>query len=125
MVTPTRWTSGIRRPAPPATVFDDAMQQERTALAWERTSVSLMVVGALITREAAVRDLWPFIVAGMAGVLVGVAVLVWAGVHYAQLHETLRRGEGAVHPLATRVLGLASIIGIGMALLLSVAVVLA
>lgn len=103
--------------------MDDGLQPERTALAWERTSVSLMVVGALMTRYASSNELALFTIAGLGGVVVGAAVLVWAGFHYDELHQPLRAGDSPVHPFATRLIGLASIIGTGLATVMGIALV--
>lgn len=111
-----------RHDAVPSAVFDDGMQAERTALAWERTSFSLMVVGALMVRQAATNDFILFEVAGLGGVVVGAGVLVWAGIHYDELHAPLQEGVSPVHPLATRILGLASIFGIGLAMVMTIAI---
>jgi uncharacterized membrane protein YidH (DUF202 family) len=85
-----------RRPGPP-TSFDVGLQQERTSLAWERTAISLMVAATLLARYAAEDGIWP--VAGAAFVLAtgGGLLLFWTGVHYDDLHETLRSGAAVDH----------------------------
>lgn len=108
----------------PSTVFDDGMQAERTALSWERTSVSLMVIGVLMVRQAAVSDFFLFTFAGIGGVVVGSGVLVWAGLHYDELHTPLQGGHSPVHPRAVRILGLATIVGTGLATSMVIAIYL-
>lgn len=108
----------------PATVVDPGLQQERTALAWERTAIATMVAGALLGRWAA-QDAAPlFGVLGIAQVAFGGALLVWAGTHYEDLHGPLREGIDPTHPAAVRAVGLGTTIGIGAALALALVVVL-
>jgi uncharacterized membrane protein YidH (DUF202 family) len=100
-------------------VVDPGLQQERTALAWERTAVSLMVAGTLLARYAADASHWTTALAGIAEVVVGAVILVWAEVHYVDLRGPIVAGAGVVHPTATRVVGLAAIGFTGFALLLA------
>lgn len=108
----------------PSEVADPGLQQERTALAWERTAIATMVAGALLGRWAA-QDAAPlFGVLGIMQVAFGGALLVWAGTHYEDLHGPLREGVAPTHPTAVRTVGLATTIGIGAALALAIVVVL-
>lgn len=115
-----------RRPplARPDTVFDDGLQHERTALAWERTAVATMVAGVVLSRFAAIHDYWPFAALGLVQTAFGGALLVWAAAHYENLHGTLRAGDDVVHPRATAVVGIATVVGIGAGLLMAVAIAL-
>ena len=107
----------------PVAVFDAGLQHERTSLAWERTAISMMVAGLVLSRFAATQALWLLAAGGMGQVTFGAALLVWSGVHYEDLHGTLRRGADVVHPDATRWVGLATIVGTGAGLVAAVAVV--
>jgi uncharacterized membrane protein YidH (DUF202 family) len=89
-------------------VFDPMLQHERTALAWERTAIATIVAGVLLTRHGAEIDT-ALAMIGVAQVLVGAVLLIWAGHHYEQLHASLRRGESPVHPTAARIVGLATV----------------
>lgn len=108
-----------RRPRPEHT-FDAGLQQERTSLAWERTAVATMAAGVLFARFAAAESVVPLALFGVAQTVCGAAVLVWAGVHYDELHDTLRDGTGVVHPLAARLLGAATVVFTGIALAVAV-----
>jgi uncharacterized membrane protein YidH (DUF202 family) len=90
----------------PHASFNPALQHERTALAWERTAISVMVMGVALARVSAVEEAWALALVGMALAAAGGAVLVWAGLHYDDLHGPLRRGDDVVHPLAARLLGI-------------------
>ncbi len=106
----------------PATNFDEGLQHERTALAWERTSISMMVVGAILARYAADVAHPSVAVAGLVQTAIGAGVLVWAGWHYDDLHGQLRANDPVVHPFAARLLGLGTIGFSGFALVIAVIV---
>ena len=89
----------------PEVPFSSSLQHERTALAWERTAIAVMVAGMVLARVSALEEAWASAVAGTVLTAAGGAVLVWAGLHYDDLHGPLRRGEDVVHPLAARLLG--------------------
>ena len=81
------------RRARPERLYDVGGQQERTALAWDRTGVSLMVVGALYLRGGRppyhhVRH-WP----GLAVLVLGAALIVAAYRRYEGQHGALREGR--------------------------------
>ena len=97
-------------------VVDPGLQQERTALAWERTAIAIMVAGVLLARYAAQSSNWITALAGIAQTIVGAAVLVWAGVHYVDLRGPIAEGSGVVHPTATRIVGLSAVMFSGLAL---------
>lgn len=110
--------------ARPVQVFDEGLQHERTALAWERTAIATMVAGALLGRWAA-EDAAPlFGVLGIAQVAFGGALLAWTGRHYEELHGPLRAGDSPVHPMAVRVVGAVTTVSIGVALVFAAVVVL-
>lgn len=106
----------------PTTVFDAGLQHERTSLAWERTAISMMVAGLVLSRFAATESFWLMAAGGMAQVTFGAVLLVWSGAHYEELHGTLRRGTGVVHPSAARWVGLATIAGTGAGLIAAIVV---
>jgi uncharacterized membrane protein YidH (DUF202 family) len=108
----------------PASVFDTGLQHERTSLAWERTSISMMVAGLLLSRFAATEEFWLLAAGGMAQVTFGAVLLVWSGLHYEDLHGPLRSGTDVVHPSAARWIGLATIAGTGAGLVAALVVAL-
>ena len=111
---------GRHRPDRPERVFDPMLQHERTALAWERTAIAVMVTGVLFARQATeIHE--SLAVLGIAQVVLGGVVLIWAGWHYDDLHAPLRRGQSPVHPGAARIVGLTTIVFIGAALIITVA----
>ncbi|NNE12492.1 MAG: DUF202 domain-containing protein [Ilumatobacter sp.] len=110
----------MNRPRP-ETVFDQGLQHERTALAWERTAIASMVAGVLVGRYAAESLHVVFAFVGLAQVGMGAAVLVWTGRHYDDLHGPLRQGESPIHPLAARVVGLGTVGFSGAALVIAIA----
>ena len=94
----------------PSEVFDVGLQHERTALAWERTAIASMVAGVLMTRYAAESLHAVFAAVGMLQVAFGAAVLLWAALHYDDLHGPLRSGQSPVHPTAARIVGLLTVV---------------
>ena len=81
------------RRARPERLYDVGGQQERTALAWDRTGVALMVVGALYLRGGQppyhhVRH-WP----GLAVLILGAGLIVAAYRRYEGQHGALREGR--------------------------------
>lgn len=104
----------------PAKVFDPGLQHERTALAWERTAIAVMVAGVLLARYAAQTVHFVIAFVGVAQVAFGAGLLVWTGRHYDDLHGPLRAGASPVHPTAARLIGLATVVFSGFALLLAV-----
>lgn len=99
--------SALPRRAPE--LHKPGLQPERTALAWERTAISMMVVGVLLALYAADDAHWFTAFAGLAQTVAGSAVLVWAGFHYRRLHGPIKRGDGVVHPGAAKAVGIATI----------------
>ena len=108
----------------PSSVFDPGLQHERTSLAWERTAISMMVAGLLLSRFAATENLWVLATAGMAQVTFGSGLLVWSVAHYEALHGELRRGDDVVHPSAARWVGIAAVITTGAGLIAAIIVML-
>lgn len=112
------------RPPRPETSFDRGLQHERTALAWERTAIAMMVSGIVLSRFAAINSSLLVVAAGLMQTAFGAAVLVWAGSHYDDLHGPLREGADVVHPQAARVVGIVTVSAIGVGLVLALVVVL-
>jgi uncharacterized membrane protein YidH (DUF202 family) len=103
---------------------EDGLQDERTALAWERTAISVMVMGVLIARYAALSLHWAFGVAGLLAVAIGSAILVWAGQRYDEMQRHIERGDNPVHPTATRVVGMLAVVLTGVSLVLAIVIAL-
>lgn len=100
------------------------LQHERTALAWERTSIAMIVAGVLLARYASTDAHWTIALIGLTHTMVGAGVLVWAGYHYDDLHGPIKRSE-VVHPTAARLMGLTTITLTGAGLILAVILILA
>ena len=82
----------------PDRVFDRGLQHERTALAWDRTGLSLLVVGALLLRSGGPPYGDLVHAPGYFGLSVG-AILLWAGGRrYRRREATLRQGASPVRP---------------------------
>ena len=94
----------------PTDRFDGGLQQERTALAWERTAISMMVAGILLARFTATDGHPSLSVVGLGVTVFGGILLVWAGVHYEALHGPLRDGDPIVHPTAARTVGIVTVL---------------
>jgi uncharacterized membrane protein YidH (DUF202 family) len=110
----------VSGPARPDESFDRGLQHERTALAWERTAIALMIAGLVLSRAAALEEQWVVAAVGLLLTVFGGSVLIWAGVHYEDLHGPLRRGDDVVHPLAARLVGLATVGASGLGLAFAV-----
>ncbi len=108
----------------PATNFDEGLQHERTALAWERTAIATMVAGVLMARYASDSLHVGFAFVGLAQVVVGAAVLVWSARHYDDLHGPLREGQSPVHPTAARVVGVGAVIFTGAGFVIALVIAL-
>lgn len=93
----------------PDTVFDQGLQAERTALAWERTAIAAMVAGVLMARYASQSVHFAFALLGLAQVVVGAGLLLWSARHYEDLHGPLHAGETPIHPTAARLVGLSTV----------------
>lgn len=82
------------------------LQPERNALAWERTAISMLLLGVVLARAGSKGGHWAIALAGLAQTVVGSAVLVWAGFHYRHLHGPIEHGgDRVVHPGAARAVG--------------------
>jgi len=74
-------------------LFDQGLQPERTALAWRRTSLSL-IVGALVAARVLPHFWGPpgLLIAGV-GIIASLAVLVLAHRRYLTSHHRLTSGQ--------------------------------
>ena len=59
-------------------------------------------------------------VLGVVWVVFGGGVLFWSGWHYEDLHGPLRAGQSPTHVTASRVMGMATVLCVGVALVLAV-----
>ncbi len=100
----------------PDELFDPGLQQERTALAWDRTAVAILVAASVMLRDAIVNGLVAFIGVAAAFIAVGAAVLVVAYLRYGALHVILRRAGTVAEPILVRVVGTATVVFNGLAL---------
>jgi uncharacterized membrane protein YidH (DUF202 family) len=114
---------GAEGPGPPGSeVVDLGLQHERTALAWDRTALALIVVGAFSVQVAGggigeLAHLPGYLVAGLG------AVLLWLGARrYWRRDADLRAGSSPVRPrlivvtgVAATVMGLTSLVLVLMA----------
>lgn len=110
-------SSGPEHPHPfeadePDSVLDIGLQHERTALAWDRTALALMVVGALVIRS--VRELgWLWGLPGYLTVAIG-GVVLWLGSRHGRRQQAdLRAGASPVRP---RLVLLVGVVAVGISL---------
>lgn len=97
-----------RRPQPEE-FFDEGLQHERTALAWDRTSLAMIVAGAVLMRNpSSAFPLLPTVVGGVV-VVTGAWLNVVAHRRYRSLHRVLRADETVVNPWLLRWIGLSTV----------------
>ncbi len=108
------------RPERPIRSFDVGLQHERTALAWERTAIAMMVAGVVFVRYASSHTSLVLEAIGLAQITFGSIVLVWAGAHYEELHGLLRSGTSVIHPTMAKTIGLATVVLSGIGLLVGI-----
>lgn len=99
------------------------LQHERTTLAWERTAFSLMGVGVVLGRFAAVNDVLLAEVVALPLVVLGAALLVWAGAFYERRAEHIDARHDVAHPAAARLVGTVAVATTGASLLAGIVVV--
>jgi len=79
-----------------------------------------MATGVLLARTAA--QVHPVLASvGVFQVVLGSALLVWTGQHYDDLHDHLRAAKSPAHPTGARLVGVATTVFTGLALVVAVA----
>jgi uncharacterized membrane protein YidH (DUF202 family) len=109
-------------PDPPFPIRPDqaggGLQPERTALAWERTAIAMMVAGAVLAKQAASGLHFTLGLIGVGEVVAGGMLLAWAGRHSTELHDP------EAPPQAVPQVGMARLVGIGAMVLNGTALIL-
>lgn len=111
-----------RRRIPPERVFDEGLQQERTALAWDRTALAMIASGFIYARAVGPPYLRPAQAPVVVALVIGAGMLVLGARRYADLHATLRADRPVVRGPYVRAVWLGAVV-VGVAS--TVAVVLA
>lgn len=94
----------------PRTIYDRGMQQERTALAWDRTALAMIVGGALFVRAGQPPYHAPRHLPGILMIVLGAVVLVLSFERYERRDVRLRGGGPVLQPLLVRVVGVAVVL---------------
>lgn len=81
-------------PTPARRVFDEGLQAERTALAWDRTALTTVAIGALLARAGGTVLPWAWIAAAVVLAVAAVGLLL-GRTRYLRRDAALR-GERAV-----------------------------
>ena len=84
----------------PDRVYDRGAQQERTELAWTRTAMAVVVVGALMLRVGALAGGPVLLIPGFVLLALGAIIFDRSARRYVVLHGILRGGASVVSPLA-------------------------
>lgn len=116
------WRSRPGRPETPEEVFDRGLQQERTALAWDRTALSLVAAAVLYVRLVGPPLLRASQVPGLLALALGAHMLVVGSRRYADLHTLLRHRGSVAHHRNLRLVGLGTVafgLACGLAILRS------
>lgn len=116
--------SGIPLDPPPSPGVAGGLQHERTALAWERTAIAMMVAGVAMARYAAVDGHIILSVGGVAETCGGGALLYWAGRHDDQLHNPAEPVSAVPQLGLSRIVGAGTVAFTGMSLVLAILIVI-
>ena len=93
----------------PEEVFDEGLQQERTGLAWDRTSLSMIVAGLVLMRNpSSVIPLLPMTVGGVI-VVTGTWLGLVSYLRYRRLHRVLRDDRTPASPWLIRWVGASTV----------------
>jgi uncharacterized membrane protein YidH (DUF202 family) len=84
---PTRWW---RPRSGPEQVYDQGLQQERTALAWDRTGLAMLGTAFVYARAVGPPYARLSQLPAAVGLVVGAGMLVLGARRYRDLHATLR-----------------------------------
>jgi uncharacterized membrane protein YidH (DUF202 family) len=95
--------------APLDRVLDVGLQHERTALAWDRTGLSLLVVGALTLRSGGPPFDDLLHAPGYLALVVGASLLWAGGRRYRRREADLRRGASPVQPHLVLLTGISAV----------------
>jgi uncharacterized membrane protein YidH (DUF202 family) len=87
----------VSTPGPGDRPFDPGLQPERTALAWRRTALALVVGSLLGLRVLPALLGWPGLVVAAAGVATALVVLASAHRRYRLVHRILTAGPADPH----------------------------
>lgn len=87
-----------------------SLANERTALAWMRTGMSVIAAGVALAVYAHTADGSTWIrAAAVAGCLAGAAIGIWSLLHWGNVERALRRGEPIPAPSLLLVIPIAFI----------------
>ncbi len=100
------------------------LQHERTALAWERTAIAIMVVGIALARYASRDGHFTLGSIGIVQTAAGGLLLFWAGSNDYALHSAATSPKAVPKPTLTQLVGLGTIGFTATALILAVLLVL-
>ncbi|MDG1411405.1 MAG: DUF202 domain-containing protein [Acidimicrobiales bacterium] len=89
----------------PMNSIGGGLQHERTALAWERTAISMMVAGVVLARFGAQEVHVAVGFFGIAETVAGASLLLWAGRHDDELHSPATPPDSVPQVTLTRVIG--------------------
>jgi len=92
------------------------LQHERTALAWERTAISMMVAGVVLARFGAQEVHFSVGFLGIAETVAGALLLLWAGRHDDELHSPATPPDSVPQVALARVIGGLSVVFSAVAL---------
>jgi putative membrane protein len=102
---------GAEGPGPRGSeVFDVGLQHERTALAWDRTALALIVVAALSIRVAGGPFGELLHLPGYLAIGLGAALLWFGARRYRHRDHDLRRGVSPVRPRLIVLTGIAAVV---------------
>lgn len=93
----------------PENSIGGGLQHERTALAWERTAIAMMVAGVLLARYASAQLHFLLGLFGVVQVVGGGALLYWAAIHDEELHDPARPASAVPKVALTRVIGISTV----------------